>query len=228
MNFADPGVWVWQVVNCDYNRIKAIADAGFRWIAIQICSGQQAVRTGNYKDLIDSARSLGLDVAGFGWCVDSPVEEAETADRLLEAWKLDGFIANGEQPLNYTQNGGACPDCFNYSSQWTARWKELRGTVGMPSLQLPAGLLLLRRLLPPRHPLRPLDRGRGGGDAAGLLERVRLGDTERGRRGGARRASSPGTAHPTAGPATGSTSPSPTTSPGPTRSPPPSSTPRAS
>ena len=44
MNFADPGVWCWQIVNVDYNRIKAIAEAGFSWVAFQIVSGKDGRR----------------------------------------------------------------------------------------------------------------------------------------------------------------------------------------
>lgn len=128
MNLADPGVWCWQIVNIDYNRIRAIAEAGFSWVALQIVSGTDGiVVSGDYRDFIDSARSLGLDVGGFGWLVDSPVAEAEAADRLLDFWGLDGYIANGEQPIGYSQPGYSCPDCFGYSEKWVDRWTAIRG-----------------------------------------------------------------------------------------------------
>jgi hypothetical protein len=126
MNFADPGVWVWQVQNCDWNRIKAISEAGFSWIAIQITSGVNPVRTGDYADLIHSARDFNLGVAGFGWLDTNPLLECEAADRLLDYWELDGFIASGEKPISYSQDGYQCPECFGYSGKWVARWKQLR------------------------------------------------------------------------------------------------------
>jgi hypothetical protein len=127
LNFADPGVWCWQIVNIDYNRVKAIKEAGFSWVALQIVTGKDGVVvSGNYRDFIDSARSLGLDVAGFGWAVDSPVLEAEKADQMLDFWGLDGYILNGEQPIGYTQTWGQCPDCFGYSSKWCDRWLQIR------------------------------------------------------------------------------------------------------
>ena len=128
MNFADPGLWVWQVANFNYDMLKRAADSGFRWIAIQIHSGEEAVVTGDYKALIQNAGMHGVEMAGFGWLVDDPVAEAETADRLLTSWGLAGYIANGEKSLGYTQDAGACPNCFNYSSAFCSRWKELRGS----------------------------------------------------------------------------------------------------
>ena len=65
-------------------------------------------------------------MAGFGWAVDSPMLEAEAADRLLDYWELDGYILNGEQPIGYSQPGRQCPDCFGYSSKWVERWLKLR------------------------------------------------------------------------------------------------------
>ena len=128
MNFADPGLWVWQVVNFDWNDLRRAHEAGFQWIAIQICSAEEPVVLGDYKDLIAAARSFDMNVAGFGWLVDDPVLEAETAHRLTDAWGLDGFIANGEKPISYSQETKSCPECFGYSAAWCRRWSELRGS----------------------------------------------------------------------------------------------------
>lgn len=128
MNFADPGLWVWSVVNFDWNDLRRAHEAGFKWIAMQICSGQEPVILGDYRDLIDRARDFGMDVGGFGWLDSQPELEAETAHRLLDVWGLDGFIANGEKPISYSQETKSCPECFGYSAKWVSRWQTLRGS----------------------------------------------------------------------------------------------------
>jgi hypothetical protein len=111
MNLADPGVWIGPA--WDYERLKQIAAAGFAWVALPIHDGPDAVVRDDYPDLTASARSLGLELCGYGWVRGGAgAADAETADRQLAAWQLEAYIA---EPLSFLG-----VDAF------LARWLELR------------------------------------------------------------------------------------------------------
>lgn len=107
--------------------IRRFKEAGGTWIAFLLQEASTVIGNPKNDQLMNLCREAGIKVIGSSWLQDDPVREAEISKSL--AVNLDGWIANGELPVSYSQAWGYCPACFGYSGRWMAAWGMMRPTM---------------------------------------------------------------------------------------------------
>lgn len=107
--------------------VRNFKNAGGTWMAFLLQEAKSVINNPKNQQLMDICRQEGIKVVGSSWLQDDPVEEAKISKSL--AVNLDGWIANGEQPVTYSQPWGFCASCFQYSSTWMNEWGMMRETM---------------------------------------------------------------------------------------------------
>lgn len=127
--FAGAGLYLYNPeVGMDQRQfVQKFKDAGGTWMGFLLQEAKTVINKPKNTQLMDICRQLGIKVVGSSWLHDDPVEEARISKSL--AVNLDGWIANGEMPVAYSQPWGFCPPCFGYSAKWMAEWGMMRPTM---------------------------------------------------------------------------------------------------
>jgi hypothetical protein len=123
MSWNAAGGLVWHTGDVDPAVLgRALRQAGFGWVAVQIADGENPTPIGEGW-IRDFRAASGLPVGGWSVLRDQPSQEAELAARLVAADGLDFYIADAEAEYGYTSGDEASPQRYGRSQQFVAAFR---------------------------------------------------------------------------------------------------------
>lgn len=125
MSWMGAGAFVWHETDVAPETLGSqLRASGFLWVAVLIHDGL----TGDpvEGDWIRRFRAAsGLPVGGWGVLRTEPEDEAELADRMLDHYSLDFYIANPEAEYKLSNDDGQSGERFERSRRFVDRFRAL-------------------------------------------------------------------------------------------------------
>ncbi len=126
ISWAGAGAFVWHENDVAPEILGLqLRENGFSWVAVLIHDGGDVDPI--EADWVRRFReSSGLPVGGWGVLRTQPEQEAELADRLLEDYSLDFYIANPEAEYKYSSDDGLSGERYGRSRRFVDSFRQLR------------------------------------------------------------------------------------------------------
>jgi hypothetical protein len=126
ISWAGAGAFVWHENDVAPESLGLQLHAnGFSWVAVLIHDGVDVDPI--EADWVRRFReSSGLPVGGWGVLRTQPEQEAELADRLLEDYSLDFYIANPEAEYKYSSDDGPSAERYGRSQRFVDSFRQFR------------------------------------------------------------------------------------------------------
>ena len=133
MSWHGAGAFVWHETDVAPETLGLQLRAnGFSWVALRIHDGI-AVDTIEGDWVRRFRAASGLSVGGWGVLRTEPEREADLANRLLDQYALDFYIANPEAEYKFSGDDGQSGERYSRSQQFVERFRALEP-------EMPAGI----------------------------------------------------------------------------------------
>jgi hypothetical protein len=133
MSWAGAGAFVWHETDVAPETLGLQLRAnGFSWVALRIHDGLTVDPIeGDWVRRFRAAS--GLSVGGWGVLRTEPEQEADLAQRLLDQYGLDFYIANPEAEYKFSNDDGQSGERYGRSQRFVQRFRALEP-------EMPAGI----------------------------------------------------------------------------------------